>query len=52
MCLYCAQDCVDFEKGTILINKQLRRDQRKGGQYYFSPPKNDKSRTITRPHLM
>ena len=46
-------DCVDFEKGTILINKQLRRDQRKGGQYYFSPPKNNKSRTITpAPYVM
>ena len=40
-------DCVDFEKGTILVNKQLRRSQRKGGTYYFSPPKNNKSRTIT-----
>ena len=40
-------DCVDFEKGTLLINKQLRRSQRKGGTYYFSPPKNNKSRTIT-----
>ena len=39
-------DCVDFEKGTLLINKQLRRSQRKGGTYYFSPPKNNKSRTI------
>ena len=53
MCLYCAQDCVDFEKGTILINKQLRRYQRKGGQYYFSPSKNNKSRTITpAPYVM
>ena len=40
-------DCVDFDKGTITINKQLRRDQKKGGEYYFSPPKNDKARTIT-----
>ena len=46
-------DCVDFEKGTILINKQLRRSQRKGGTYYFSPPKNNKSRTITpAPYVM
>ena len=46
-------DCVDFEKGTILINKQLRRSQRKGGTYYFSPPKNNKSRTLTpAPYVM
>ena len=46
-------DCVDFEKGTLLINKQLRRSQRKGGTYYFSPPKNNKSRTITpAPYVM
>ena len=46
-------DCVDFEKGTLLINKQLRRSQRKGGTYYFSPPKNNKGRTITpAPYVM
>ena len=46
-------DCVDFEKGTILVNKQLRRSQRKGGTYYFSPPKNNKSRTLTpAPYVM
>lgn len=46
-------DCVDFEKGTILVNKQLRRSQRKGGTYYFSLPKNNKSRTITpAPYVM
>jgi integrase len=40
-------DCVDFDKGTIRIDKQLRRQQKKGGQYYFSSPKNDKARIIT-----
>ena len=40
-------DCVDFEKGTLLINKQLRREQKKGGEYYFSPPKNNKSHCLT-----
>lgn len=40
-------DCVDLEKGTIKISKQLRRRQEKGGDYYFSPPKNNKSRTLT-----
>lgn len=40
-------DCVDLEKGTVTVNKQLRRAQEKGGQYYFSTPKNGKSRTLT-----
>lgn len=39
--------CVDFQRGTILIDKQLRKDQKKGGEYYFSPPKNGKSRILT-----
>lgn len=40
-------DCVDFDKGIILINKQLQREKKKGGAYIFSTLKNDKSRTIT-----
>ncbi len=40
-------DCVDFAKGTILVNKQLQREQKKGGAYIFAPLKNDKARTIT-----
>lgn len=40
-------NCVDFERGTILVDKQLRRSQEKGGTYYFSSPKNNKSRLIT-----
>lgn len=32
-------DCVDFDKGTILVNKQLHRSQKKGEGYYFAPPK-------------
>ena len=39
--------CVDFQANTILVDKQLRRSQEKGGSYYFSPPKNNKSRIIT-----
>lgn len=39
-------ECVNFEKGTILIDKQLRRHQQKNGGYYFSPPKNNKSRVL------
>lgn len=40
-------DCVDFERGSLLIKQQLRREQKKGGQYYFSSPKSGKSRTLT-----
>ena len=40
-------DCVDFEKGTITIKRQLRREQKKGGTYYITTPKNGKPRTIT-----
>lgn len=40
-------DCVDFKKGTILINKQLQREKKKGGAYIFAPLKNDKARSIT-----
>lgn len=39
--------CVDFQKGIILIDKQLQREKIKGGQYVFAPLKNDKARTIT-----
>ena len=39
-------DCVDFRRGTIRIKQQLRREQRKGGTYYISSPKNGKPRTI------
>lgn len=39
-------DCVDFEQGTITIKRQLRREQKKGGQYYLTTPKNGKTRTI------
>ncbi len=39
-------DCVDFTKGTVLINKQLQKETQKGGKYYFAPLKNDKARTI------
>lgn len=39
--------CVDFEHGTILIDKQLQREKKKNGQHIFAPLKNGKSRTIT-----
>ena len=40
-------DCLDFQRGTLLIKQQLRREQQKGGKYYFSPPKNNQSRVLS-----
>ena len=39
--------CVDFERGTIRIDKQLLRPRKKGETYRFGSPKNGKERTIT-----
>ena len=39
-------DCVDFDRGIILINKQLHLEKKRGGKYVFAPLKNDKARTI------
>ena len=40
-------ECVDFENGTILIDKQLQRKRGEDGSYHFVSPKNGKSRCIT-----
>ena len=40
-------DRVDFKAGTILIDRQLLHEKKKGGIYKFGPPKNGHSRTIT-----
>ncbi len=40
-------DCVDFDKGTILIDKQLQKSKKVGGEYVLVPTKTDKSRTVT-----
>ena len=40
-------DCLDMERGTLLVNQQLRREQKKGGKYYFAPTKSSKSRVLT-----
>lgn len=37
---------VDFEKGYITVKKQLIRDK-KSGEYYLGPLKNDKARRLT-----
>ncbi len=38
--------CVDFDKGTITIDKQLCRPRKKGEAYRLASVKNDKPRTI------
>ena len=38
--------CIDFERGTILIDKQLARPREKGAPYALASLKNDKPRTI------
>ena len=42
-------DCIDFDKGTITIYRQYRKERSYGskGVYKFSPLKNNKPRTIT-----
>lgn len=40
-------DCVDFDKGTITINKQIQKERRGTGQYHLVSPKNGKGRRIT-----
>ena len=42
------RDCVDFEKGILLIKKQIQLHQEKElkGAYTLTSPKNGKSRTI------
>lgn len=39
--------CVDFERNTILVNKQLQKTQKVGGEYVLVPTKNSRSRLIT-----
>ena len=39
-------DCVNLERGTLIINKQLQKEKRKGGAYIFAPLKNDRPRTL------
>lgn len=39
-------DCVDMKLGSLIVKQQLRREQKKGGQHYFSSTKNDRSRTL------
>lgn len=40
-------DCVNLKKGILIVKQQLRKDRQKGGQYYFTSPKNGKNRTLS-----
>lgn len=40
-------DCLNEERGTLLVRQQMRREQQKGGKYYLSTTKHDKSRVLT-----
>lgn len=39
-------DCVDFDRNLLTVKQQLRKSQEKGGEYYFSTPKNGKQRVV------
>lgn len=46
-------ECVDFKNGVIKIDKQLQKEKKPGGKYFFSSLKNNKSREITpAPYVM
>ena len=40
-------DCVNLDKGTIVINKQLQKQRGTGGVYKLVPTKNSKGRSVT-----
>lgn len=40
-------DRIDFDAGTILIDRQLMRERQKGGKYILVPVKNDRPRMLT-----
>ncbi len=39
-------DCIDFERGTIHLYRQLKKTRGKGGQYVFTSLKNKQARTF------
>ena len=39
-------DCVSFETGIITVKAQLQREKKKGGKYYLTSLKNDKTRYV------
>lgn len=40
-------DCIDLQRGTLTINKQLQKMRNTGGEYKLVPTKNSKGRTVT-----
>ena len=40
-------ECVNFDNGTVLIDKQLQHEKKKNGAYILAPLKNNKPRRIT-----
>ena len=40
-------DCVDFEHGTLYVNKQLQKSQKVGGTYVLVPTKTGRGRIVT-----
>ena len=40
-------DCIDLERGTITVNKQLQKVPNSPGEFHLVPTKNSKRRTIT-----
>ena len=40
-------DCVDLDKGTVTVNKQLQKVRGSKGEYQLMPTKNSKGRCIT-----
>ena len=40
-------DCLDLERGTLIVKQQIQKERKKGGEYYFDSPKNSKSRVLS-----
>lgn len=40
-------DCIDLEKGTLVVKQQVQKERKKGGEYYIDSPKNSKSRVLS-----
>ena len=42
-------DCIDLDKGTLLVKRQLRREQKKGGNFFVqnAPKAKEKHRNLT-----
>lgn len=45
-------DCIDFDNGTVVINKQLQLKRGSGGVYELTPTKSSTTRTLYPPQLV